>query len=69
MVIGILVSGIIAGLFATIGSLTFGLPIWAAVLLYPVAGSLGAVGFIVFAMARMSQKEPQPAVVFATQSR
>lgn len=46
MAIGVVISGIITGLFAVIGALTAGLPIWAAALLYPLMGTLGAVAFI-----------------------
>lgn len=52
MVIGIFLSGILAGLLGTIGGLTFGLPLWAALLLYPVFGTLGAFGFISIALAK-----------------
>lgn len=52
MVIGILLSGIMAGLIATIGALTLGFPIWAAILLYPLVGTFGAMGFVGLAMTR-----------------
>ena len=66
MVIGILFSGILAGLLATIGAITFGLPIWAAVLLYPAAGVCGAMGFVGLAMMRPVFRENPTTVEFAT---
>lgn len=66
MVIGILFSGILAGLFATIGALTLGFPIWAAILVYPLAGMLGAMGFVSLAMARPKFRSPEIAAEFAT---
>lgn len=52
MVMGVLFSGIFTGLAVSLGALSFGLPIWIAVLLYPVLGTAGAIGFIGFALNR-----------------
>ena len=66
MVIGILFSGILAGLFATVGALSFGLPIWAAILLYPLAGTVGAMGFVALAMSRPIFLNSASSTEFAT---
>lgn len=52
MVIGVLSSGIFTGLFATIATLSFGLPLWVAILLYPIVGTAGAVAFISMTVTR-----------------
>jgi|GEM_PF-2390267 len=59
MVIGVVVSGIIAGLVATIGSFSVGFPLWAALILYPVVGTLGAVAFIAYALSSKKAKQSQ----------
>jgi hypothetical protein len=52
MVIGVLFTGILAGLLGTIGALTLGAPLWLAALLYPLVGTIGSVGFISFVLPR-----------------
>jgi hypothetical protein len=52
MVIGVLLSGIIFGLFAALGTLMMGAPLWLAIILYPLIGSLGSMGFIGLAFLR-----------------
>ncbi|MGO4908379.1 hypothetical protein ACEN2J_08615 [Pseudorhodobacter sp. W20_MBD10_FR17] len=52
MVIGVLLSGIVFGVFATLASLLMGAPLWAAILLYPVVGVFGAAAFITMAVLR-----------------
>lgn len=52
MVIGVMFSGIVTGLAATIGALVLGFPLWLAVGLYPVVGTLGALGYIGLAFSR-----------------
>ena len=69
MVIGVLVSGILMGILATFGALIFGLPLWAAVLLYPVCGAFGSVGFILFALLRGRSDETVGPVPFGTSLR
>lgn len=49
MVIGIVLSGIVSGLFGVITALISGLSIWTALALYPVVGLLGAMAFIAYA--------------------
>jgi hypothetical protein len=50
MVIGFLLTGIVVGLVSAIGALVMGLPIWAAILLYPVGGALGGLAAAMFAI-------------------
>jgi hypothetical protein len=52
MVIGVLLSGIVFGVFATLASLLMGAPLWVAILLYPMVGAFGAGAFIAAAMLR-----------------
>lgn len=59
MVIGILFSGIIVGLIATISTLAMGLPVWAAVLLYPISGIIGSIGFISVVISRERFRSPK----------
>lgn len=62
MVIGVLLSGIVSGLAMTLGALMMGLPLWLAVLLYPVVGAFGAVAFIgfVFTVGKMGVTDVSP---------
>ncbi len=52
MVIGVLLSGVVFGLLATLGSLVMGAPLWLAIVLYPMVGTFGALGFIGMAFLR-----------------
>ncbi len=52
-------SGILAGLIATIGSFSLGFPLWLALVMYPVMGTLGAVAFIAVALSREKVKSRQ----------
>ncbi|WP_211215441.1 hypothetical protein [Pseudorhodobacter ferrugineus] len=54
---GIMFSGIFTGLVVSIGALSFGLPLWVAVMLYPILGTMGAIGFIGFVLSRKPQHE------------
>lgn len=67
MVMGIMFSGIFTGLVVSIGALTFGFPLWVAVLLYPVLGTFGAIGFIGFALNRAKEPEQLAPAVFAAE--
>lgn len=69
MVIGVLLSGFLSGLFGTILALTAGFPLWVAILLYPMLGTLGAVGFITFAMTRSTDRVRADMPEFATEMR
>jgi len=69
MVIGVMVSGILAGLVATIGSFSIGFPLWVALILYPVMGTLGAVAFIAFALSREKAKQGQELPRFSPEFR
>jgi hypothetical protein len=53
MVIGVLLSGIVFGLLGTVGTLVMGAPLWLAVVLYPMVGTFGALGFVGLAFLRM----------------
>lgn len=57
MVIGIVFAGILAGFLATVGALTAGLSIWVAALLYPFAGTLGALAMIAVVASRQSHPD------------
>lgn len=57
MVIGIMLSGLFVGLAVTIGSLLVGFPLWLALLLYPVAGALGSMGFVGIAFGRSNVRQ------------
>lgn len=46
MAIGVVLTGIVAGIFAVIGALTVGWPVWVAAVLYPAVGTIGALGFV-----------------------
>lgn len=67
MVMGVLFSGIFTGLVAAVGALTFGFPIWLAVVLYPIIGTFGAVGFISLALRRAKESRRDAAQEFATE--
>jgi predicted lipid-binding transport protein (Tim44 family) len=65
MVIGVLFSGILAGLMATTGALFFGMPLWFALLLYPIIGVVGALAFIGFALTRGDARSQSELTKFA----
>jgi predicted branched-subunit amino acid permease len=69
MVIGILFSGILTGLLATIAALSFGMPLWVAIIVYPIVGTAGAVGFIGMTLAREKSDEAEVSTKFATDYR
>ena len=72
MVIGVLFFGIATGLVATIAALFTSLPIWLAILLYPVVGTCGAAGFIGFLLLRekiAGRKGRKPLAKLAAQFR
>jgi hypothetical protein len=69
MVIGVMFSGIVAGMAATIGGLLFGLPVWLAVVLYPAAGALGAIAFIGLAFSRAATTNRSVSSGFAASYR
>lgn len=50
MVIGMMLSGIVAGMGGLILSIVAGHPVLIALLMYPAAGLLGAILFLVFAL-------------------
>ncbi|WP_050527536.1 hypothetical protein [Pseudorhodobacter aquimaris] len=50
MVIGILFSGVLLAFGGMAGALFAGFPIWLALLMYPLAGTLGAMGFMALAL-------------------
>lgn len=58
MVIGIVFAGILAGLLASLGTLTAGMSIWVALLLYPFAGTLGALAMIAWLSNRHVVSNP-----------
>lgn len=57
MVIGSILSGFFTGLCAVIMGLTYGLPIWLVVLLYPVVGTAGSVAFVARAVSRLQRAQ------------
>lgn len=65
MIISVLLSGFLAGFAALIGAISFGLPLWAAVMLYAIAGTTGAVGFMSLTFARLGTSEVEGAHEFA----
>lgn len=67
MVIGVVFSGIFTGLAMTIGALALGLPLWLAILLYPVVGTFGAIGFIGLALGREKTGTSKVSPSFATE--
>lgn len=67
MVIGIVFSGIVAGLVAAIGALSMGLPLWFAIMMYPIIGTLGAIGYISVAMSREKFSDHVVQAEFATE--
>ncbi|MDN5787428.1 hypothetical protein [Pseudorhodobacter sp.] len=67
MVVGVMFSGFVAGLLGVVASLTAGAPIWIAVLLYPLLGTVGAIGFVAIALARQSTKQAPELLEFATE--
>lgn len=69
MVIGVLLSGVIFGLFATLGTLVLGAPLWLAIVLYPLVGTFGAVGFIGMAFLRSQPSERDEVGDFAVDYR
>ncbi|QCO56116.1 hypothetical protein EOK75_10470 [Pseudorhodobacter turbinis] len=50
MIIGILFAGILLALGTMIAALVAGFPIWLALMLYPVVGTIGAMGFVALAL-------------------
>lgn len=48
MAIAIILLGMLSGLVSVIGALLVGAPIWAALLLYPVAGLVSAAVVVLF---------------------
>jgi len=46
MTVGLMFSGIIMGVLGVLWALSAGVPVVLALLLYPVAGSIGALGFL-----------------------
>jgi uncharacterized oligopeptide transporter (OPT) family protein len=61
MVIGIVLSGIVTGLVGAITALISGFSIWAAIALYPVVGTLGAMAFIAYAVIH---RDDEPEIDF-----
>ncbi|MGB3280818.1 MAG: hypothetical protein WBA92_16650 [Pseudorhodobacter sp.] len=59
MIIGVILSGFLAGFAALVGALSFGFPLWAAVMLYPIAGTAGAVCFISLIYGRHEASEAE----------
>ncbi|MDZ4137234.1 MAG: hypothetical protein U1D06_16820 [Paracoccaceae bacterium] len=56
MIIGVVLSGVVTGLVAILMLLAAEMPIFAVILAYPLAGALGAIGFI--ACTVLCQKRP-----------
>lgn len=69
MVIGVLASGILAGLFGVIAALITGFPLWSAILLYPILGTVAACGFIAVAATRHEDTVRGEAREFSTEMR
>lgn len=69
MVIGVILSGILAGVLGTVGALTMGLPLWIAILLYPIVGTIGAISFISVSIRRDEEESGQQSNRFATEIR
>lgn len=69
MVIGLLLTGIVTGLAASTVGLFFGSPLWLAILLYPVAGTCGVMGFVGFALTRKEIGEDTASTIFASEFR
>ena len=69
MVIGVILSGIMAGVLGTVGALTMGLPLWGAILLYPIVGTIGSISFISVSMRRGEEENAQRSNGFATEIR
>jgi hypothetical protein len=57
MGIGVILSGFIAGLFGIVVGLSIGLPLWLVILLYPLAGTAGAIALIVRATQRSTANQ------------
>ena len=57
MVIGSILSGFFTGLCAVIMGLTYGLPVWLVILLYPLIGSAGSLAFIARALTRLQHTQ------------
>lgn len=69
MIIGVLFSGIIAGVLGTVGALALGLPLWIAIMLYPIIGTLGSIGFISVSLPRDTSAPAEASVEFAATLR
>lgn len=69
MVIGVILSGILAGAFGTLGALTMGLPLWIAILLYPIVGTIGSISFISVSIRRDEEESVQQSNRFVAEIR
>lgn len=69
MVIGILLSGVLTAVIGTILALFAGFPIWMAVLIYPVIGAIGSIGFAALALWLSNTDAPGGMAELATSTR